>query len=85
MRKLINNLRQKPEHHKRTVVWISSAVITGVIFVVWLALIRVQFAVHDGEGDTVAQGPLTIIKENVANAYESIQSNLGKIKYQSPD
>lgn len=37
MRRIIHNLRQKPEHHKKSIALLTSIVITGIVFVGWIA------------------------------------------------
>ncbi|MCR4334688.1 MAG: hypothetical protein NUV47_03110 [Patescibacteria group bacterium] len=77
MSKIIENLRKKSDHHKKTVVFSVSLAITGIIFVIWLSFIKMEFASIDAPKD-VAEGnsPLIFIKESVANAYNGIMSDI---------
>lgn len=77
MRKIIENLRKKPDHHKKTIVFSISIAITAVIFVIWLSFIKMEFASIDTPKDVADKNsPLTFIKESVANAYNGIMSDI---------
>jgi len=85
MRRIIAHLRTKPDHHKRTIVLVVSLGITALVFLIWLSFVKVEFASIDSPQQVADNpGPLVFIKENVANAYNSIKSDLGSIKYQAP-
>ncbi|MEK9184828.1 MAG: hypothetical protein AAB866_01530 [Patescibacteria group bacterium] len=77
MRKIIENLRKKPDHHKKTIVFSVSIAITAFIFVIWLSFIKMEFASIDTPKDVADKNsPLTFIKESVANAYSGIMSDI---------
>ena len=85
MYKTIEYLQKKPDHHKQTIVLVSSLGITLVIFTIWLSFISVEYATIDVPKEVAnSKSPLVVIKENVANVYNSIKSDLGRIKYQAP-
>ena len=36
MKKIIDNIRNKPAHHRDRIVWICAAIAAGVLFIVWM-------------------------------------------------
>ena len=36
MRKVIENIRNKPPHHRDRIVWIVAAIAVGLLFIIWL-------------------------------------------------
>ena len=84
MANFIEKLREKPDHHKRIIVALSSFVITGAIFVVWLSVI---FPTSVKEESIVASnnkskgiGPLGAFRRDVAQAFSALKGQLGTIK-----
>ena len=35
MRKVIHNIRQKPDHHKDRIIWITAAIAIGLLLIIW--------------------------------------------------
>jgi hypothetical protein len=85
---MLHNLRQKPEHQKRKIAVVTSILVTAIIFVVWLSSTIHSFSVlnaepgESGEITQVPESPFSIVKENIASAYESISKDVGKVKDQ---
>ncbi len=36
MKQVIENIRQKPAHHKDRIVWICAAIAAGILLIVWM-------------------------------------------------
>jgi hypothetical protein len=36
MKNVIENIRNKPEHHRDRIVWICAAIFTGLLLIVWM-------------------------------------------------
>lgn len=74
----IENLRGRPEHHRRKVAISVSFLVTVIIFAVWATAIfpggsmqitKVDNTVEkEGKGET----PLTVLRQGVAQAYQAI-------------
>jgi hypothetical protein len=44
MRKIVNNLKERPEHHRQLVAFSVSATIVGIMAVIWATTLPVRFA-----------------------------------------
>lgn len=38
MKKVIENIRNKPEHHRERIIWICAAVFAAVLLIVWMII-----------------------------------------------
>lgn len=85
---MLQTLRRKPEHQKRKIAVVTSLLITVLIFVVWLSTTIHSFSILNAEPDEsgeisiAPESPFSLVKDNVASAYESITRDAGKIKDQ---
>ena len=77
----LDNLRSKSHRTRRQIAVGFSAVATLIIFFVWFSLFRAQ---HDTADLTTSaeqgiQNPLSVLTQNIADTYESLQQNFGSI------
>ena len=85
---MLHALRQKPEHQKRKIAVVTSILVTAIIFGVWLSSTIHSFSVlnaepsESGEISVAPESPFSLVKDNVASAYESISKDIGKVKDQ---
>ncbi len=82
MDSLIKNLRQKPDHHKKSIAFAASLFFTAIVFMIWFSIVRVSYT-EGNSGFASNDNPLTVIKNSVANTYTSIQNDLGKFQYRA--
>ncbi|MEK7642667.1 MAG: hypothetical protein AAB392_02625 [Patescibacteria group bacterium] len=75
MRALLQNIREKPEHHKRSVAFGLSLVLTFVVALGWLG----QKSLFDGS-PSVAKNAKTEAKKQTASAIDSAPSPLESSK-----
>lgn len=38
MKQIIENIRNKPDHHKDRIVWICAAIAAGLLLIIWLVV-----------------------------------------------
>jgi hypothetical protein len=78
MQKYIENLRNKPEHHRKRVTLGVSTLVTAVVFVVWLSVL-----LPHGSNQVVARNepeapqvgtPVATLKTGVAQVFTAIKS-----------
>jgi len=75
IKKTIEGLRTKPDHHKRFVAFTASIAVTAVVFSIW-------FSTHHffGSQDTtvIAQakekGPISIFSDTVASGFQAFKN-----------
>jgi len=80
MKKIINNLRQKPEKVRRHILHISTLVLAVFLFFIWI------YTLGNGIGNKEIQAkakndlePLSTLKDNFVNGYKSIQEESSDI------
>lgn len=82
----LRNIRGKPEHHKRIFAASVSALVTGIIFAIWLSVVLPASVSESGEKAAVASrkvkdaGPIETIKRDLGQAYSSLKENIGTLK-----
>ncbi len=87
MKKLIHNLRQKPDHKKRTIAFGVSGAITTAIFVVWASVHMYGSDSQQvlAEKNTDIMSPLETVRLNMASAFSGIQASFGGLQKQIKD
>ena len=70
MKKLIHNLKQKPERVRQMIALVASLSITGVIALVWVMalIINGPAGVTRGQVADGAPSPLAVLKDNISTA-----------------
>src|SRR5579864_3578030 len=70
----IEKIREKPDHHKRRIVALTSGLITAIITLFWIGSFFVpgQLSTTTAENGT---SPLSIIRNNLGSAYDSLRSD----------
>jgi predicted metalloprotease len=79
MRKLVEKLKDKPEHHRRRVTFAVSAGLTSLVFVVWVSVILPQgldsvSVAQDTPSKKQAQTPFGTLSASMAQVYEAAKS-----------
>lgn len=36
MKKIIENIRSKPDHHKDRIIWVCAAIVAGILLIAWM-------------------------------------------------
>lgn len=36
MKKIIENIRSKPDHHKDRIIWVYAAIVAAILFIAWM-------------------------------------------------
>lgn len=81
MEKFVNNLRKKPEHVRRNILYGVTFGVTGIILLFWFYTLAARLTTPETkEAFQNDLKPLTILKDNITNAYEDISSNVSNIK-----
>ncbi len=76
MYKYIEELRSKPDHHKRRIALGISTIVTGLIFVGWLSVLLPQGAnntLAQNQNEPKGETPLTTLKNSVAQVFEAMR------------
>jgi hypothetical protein len=89
----IENLRNKSDKEKKTIVLGASTLITAFIFLVWLSVMIPKSSTEvvavakepeqtqaDVTENTEKQGPIETFKRGVAQVFESVQNEFGTVK-----
>lgn len=80
MKKIINNLRQKPEKVRRHILHVTTVVLALVLFLVWVYTLGAGLGSQ--EVQVKAQNdiqPFSTLKDNFVNGYKSIQEESSNI------
>ncbi|MGB3922070.1 MAG: hypothetical protein WBL19_02185 [Minisyncoccia bacterium] len=83
MRRYIQKLRQKPDHHKRNFAFLVSGTVTLIIFGVWSAVNfggETKLADESGSRVTGEVSPLESMRMNLGSSIEAVRSGIGGIK-----
>ncbi len=82
MKKIIENLKQKPEHVRRQVLLACSLAITGIIFGSWLFLFKSEFSKPEKKKPDLANDlkPLSMIKDDFLKTFQTVSSGVGNLK-----
>ena len=81
MRKIIEKLKQKPEHVRRQVLLVSSLAITGIIFGSWMFLFHSEFSKSDNKPSLASDlKPLSMLKDDFLKTFHTISDGIGGIK-----
>ncbi|MEK7614605.1 MAG: hypothetical protein AAB428_02980 [Patescibacteria group bacterium] len=85
----LRKLREKPIHIRRVILTVSTFVITGVIFLIWLSYWVGSLGKISERGQTSAtaaaingQAPSSLVKENWSGLEDAFFSGLSEIKNQ---
>ncbi len=78
MWKYIDRLRQKPESYRRRFAFVSAAVITGAIFIIWLTTLpftigNMQREAEENARKTKEVSPVEAVKENLGTAFVGVK------------
>lgn len=68
----IEKIREKPEAHRKRIVFLISTTIAGIIFIVWLSVVGARFnnqeeVVKEDKGPSLVAG----VKEGFSEVFES--------------
>lgn len=80
----IEKLRQKSSHEKSRAAFIGSAIVTSVIFLIWIGILSIK--VNDDKSVKVVTeikntfSPIASIKEVFSGFFESVPANVFDIK-----
>ena len=86
----LDELRAKPESHRLRIAISSAAVITGVIFFVWITTLAVRFSTsgevtgapeRNSSPFKTLQEQLGAVTESAYSQFEQIRESLGSIEY----
>lgn len=83
MRRYIQKLRQKPDHHKRNFAFLVSGTVTLIIFGVWSAVNFGGEAKLADEGSSRTTGevsPLESMRMNLGSSIEAIREGFGGVQ-----
>jgi len=81
MQKFIENLRNKPEHVRKNILYAATFSITGIILLTWIYSLANHFSEPETrEALSNDLKPLTVIKDNFSDAYQNISADLSKFK-----
>ena len=73
MKKILNNLRAKPEHVRNSAVYIIAFTITGIVFLFWVFTLHNRFTspevLNSFQNDLK---PLTVIKDDISSTYKNV-------------
>jgi hypothetical protein len=75
MMKYIEQLREKPEEHKKRYAFVATTAITSIIFAGWLATL--PFALDEAPPVANTVSPLDNAGGNLGAAYESLRTQFG--------
>jgi len=90
----LDKLRDKPEAHRLRIALTTAAVITGVIFFVWLTTLPVRFSEpeHTAGMQEKDVSPFATLLEQLETAtksayqqFEQLRENLGSIEYKADE
>lgn len=75
MKKIIENIRQKPEPVRRQIIFVVSLVLTGLIVLFWVFTLPYRFG---GTGDKLKQSlkPFELLKDNISGTIEGISDQV---------
>ena len=81
MKKFVENLRKKPEHVRKNILYVTTCSVTAIILIFWIY----GFSNHLSKPSTKEAfkndlKPLTVIKDNLTGAYQNISADLSKTK-----
>lgn len=86
MRKIIERLKERPEHHRRRVTFATSAGFTALVFVVWASVILpsgIKSTVAKSETKRDAESPIGTLRTSVASVYEATKDLFNQVDEQS--
>ena len=69
MKKIIENIRNKPEAHKDRIVWIIAAIVAGLLLITWLI-------VGNGKRDGEDQNFFQTFNEDIGQGKDIIPENI---------
>lgn len=80
MQKFVNNLRKKPEHVRRNILYGVTFGVTGIILLFWFYTLSERLSTPETkEAFANDLKPLTILRDNLTNAYDDISTNVSNI------
>jgi hypothetical protein len=82
MYKTLENVRNKPDHHKHMIALTASLVFTAVIVLFWFSVVRVGYTTEASKA-AIGDSPFKVFKDSVVSTYNGIKSDLGKIEYRA--
>ncbi|HEY4511964.1 MAG TPA: hypothetical protein VJH55_03940 [Candidatus Paceibacterota bacterium] len=74
MKKIIHNLRQRPEHHRKSIAVATSLSLTFIVFVMWISFFRLQYVPDNTSAPVAENGPVLMLKQQAASIYDSISN-----------
>lgn len=81
MEKFVNNLRSKPEHVRRNILYGFTFGVTGIILLFWFYTLAARLTTPETkEAFQNDLKPLTILKDNLSSAFDDISTNVSNIK-----
>ena len=73
MRQIINNLRARPEHHRRHMLHVSTVVVAVVMVVLWFVSLGHSLTDSDVKKQVSEEAkPLSALRANLVDGYNSI-------------
>lgn len=84
----IENLRKKPEAHRRKITLLASFAITGLIFIAWLVVVFNTFEItsNDDRAEVAPEqpGPFRSLWGNFSSGLSEIGEQVGNLREISP-
>ena len=75
MRKIIENLRNRPEEHRRHILHVLTLVFAFVLFVLWTFSLGSTVATTETADNLKADlAPFSVLKDNLVGGYESLNT-----------
>ena len=69
MKQIIENIRNKPDHHKDRIVWIIAAIATGLLLIIWLI-------VGNGRPTTTDDNFFETLNQDVEEGKDIVPANI---------
>ncbi len=81
MEKIIKNLRNKPEHVRKNILYVLTFTITALIFLLWAFMLHQRLTAPEvKEAFKNDLAPLTVLKDNITATYQDISGDLKSIR-----
>jgi len=81
MRKLVQNLREKPEHVRKHILHITTFGLTCLVVLFWVYTLQARFSSPEvKEAFRNDLKPLTVLGDDIVNTYQNISANVSNIK-----
>lgn len=72
MFQFLDRIKSLPEWRRRQFVWVGTILITGVIFLLWLGTLKLQFDEPTEKFGAATSSPLEVVKNNFSQMIDSL-------------